>query len=201
MKKAFKVFAVVVSLVILGTLQLDITNVEPVNSSGVQAATNNGVTQNKSKLKSALANMTGKYDNARLGRMYGKLLPKSDLTVAGVTLGANFSDIQQSLGTPTSIQWRGNQIDSLTYGGIRFSTIERSSNMLHITIVNRDAVTGRGVAVGDSLDKVYALYGQPDKVYEGHNMWFYGAFYPLSDNIQGIRFVHDGNKVTKIIIS
>lgn len=195
-----KTIAVLISCGVLSVWQIGLVASNANNSNNVQAAVNREVTQSSSKSRSALANMTGTYDNARPGRMYGKALPKSDLTVVGVTLGANFSDIQQSLGTPTSVQWRGNQIDSLTYGGITFSTFQRSDNMLHIEIKNRDAVTGRGVAVGDSLEKVYALYGRPDKVYEGHNMWFYGAFYPLSDNMQGIRFAHDGNKVTKIII-
>lgn len=195
-----KVFAVLLSLGILSALQLDIMNRVPMEFSGVQAASSNEATQHQSKLKSALANMTGTYDNARPGRAYGKPLPKSDLTIAGVSLGADFSDIQRSLGTPSATTWYGNQIDSLTYGGITFSTFQRSEKMFYIEIVNRDAVTNRGVAVGDSLEKVYALYGRPDAVNEGHNMWFYGVFYPLSDNMQGIRFVHDGNRVTKIII-
>ncbi|SUP41544.1 hypothetical protein [Veillonella criceti] len=198
MKKAFKVFAVVASLGILGTLQLDITNVEPVNSSAVQAATNNGVTQNKSKMKSALANMKGKYDNAPKGRPYGKFLPKEDLMVVGISRGASFADIQQSLGKPTAIEYSGGYIVSVAYGGIYFYPFLHSEEIQTIEITNRDATTARGVAVGDSLEKVYSLYGRPDLVQE--NKWFYGVFKYYTDYIVGIRFIHDDNVVTRIVI-
>ncbi|EBY4569918.1 MAG: hypothetical protein E7H41_07830 [Veillonella sp.] len=63
-----------------------------------------------------------------------------------------------------------------------------------------DAVTARGIAVGDTLEKVMDVYGRPDFI-DFNNRWFYGYLRYNSDNIRGIFFEHNGSKVTKIIIS
>jgi len=70
----------------------------------------------------------------------------------------------------------------------------------YMTVSNRDAVTARGIAVGDSLKKVMDIYGRPDFI-DFNNRWFYGYLRYNSDNIVGIFFEHNGSKVTKIIIS
>ena len=93
--------------------------------------------------------------------------------------------------------------DELTYGGIKFghSLMQDSRPIVWYMIVsNRDAVTARGIAVGDSLKKVMDIYGRPDFI-DFNNRWFYGYLRYNSDNIVGIFFEHNGSKVTKIIIS
>lgn len=154
----------------------------------------------KSKVKSSLINMTGKYDNVKPGRLYGTMISKEEKVIAGVSLGSSFESIIKSLGKPDKIEYIGNRISAVTYGGIYFSNFMGSEEMYMITVSNRDAVTARGVAVGDTLEKVYSLYGQPDTVSQDKDSWFYGRFMPMTDIVAGIRFVHDGNRVTKIII-
>ena len=151
----------------------------------------------KSKVKSSLINMTGKYDNVRPGRLYGTMISKEEKVIAGVSLGSSFESIIKSLGKPDKIDYIGNRISAVTYGGIYFSNFMGSEEMHMITVSNRDAVTARGVAVGDTLEKVYSLYGQPDKVSKERDNWFYGQFAPMSDDVAGIRFFHDGNRVTR----
>lgn len=151
-----------------------------------------------SKSKSSLMNMKGKYDNATPGRRYGTVLPREDKMIAGVIVNANPDAIMQSLGKPDSIEYqsKGGGVIQV-YGGITYYTGSEGGS---ITVVNRDAVTARGVAVGDTLEKVYSLYGQPDQVSKGGYSWFYGAFSPRSGDINGIEFIHDGNRITKIVI-
>lgn len=147
-----------------------------------------------------MINMTGKYDNVKPGRLYGTMISKEEKVIASVSLGSSFESIIKSLGKPDKIDYIGNRISAVTYGGIYFSNFMGSEEMYMITVSNRDAVTARGVAVGDTLEKVYSLYGQPDTVSQDKDSWFYGRFMPMTDNVAGIRFVHDGNRVTKIII-
>lgn len=177
--------------------------VTDVGNSSVEAALvaqQTASTPAKSKVKSSLINMTGKYDNVRPGRVYGTRISIDEKAIAGVKLGSSFESIIQSLGKPDKIEYLGNRISAVTYGGIYFSIFQGSENMHMITVSNRDAVTVRGVAVGDTLEKVYSLYGQPDEVSKDRDNWFYGQFVPMSDDVAGIRFFHDGNKVTKIVI-
>ena len=97
----------------------------------------------------------------------------------------------------------GEKRDELTYGGIKFghSLMQDSRPIVwYMTVSNRDAVTARGIAVGDSLKKVMDIYGRPDFI-DFNNRWFYGYLRYNSDNIVGIFFEHNGSKVTKIIIS
>ncbi|WP_127058529.1 hypothetical protein [Veillonella ratti] len=154
----------------------------------------------KSKVKSSLINMTGKYDNVRPGRRYGTPMPKEDQVIAGVPLGSAPDAIVRSLGTPDKTEYsiRGGVLQ--IYGGIEFFKFPPSTDKIFVK--NRDAVTKRGVAVGDTLEKVYSLYGQPDRVNKGNDggNWFYGMFAPRSDDMDGINFIHDGNRVTEIII-
>ena len=120
------------------------------------------------------------------------------MKIAGVSLGTSFDAVKASLGQPTS-----EKRDELTYGGIKFghSLMQDSRPIVwYITVSNRDAVTARGIAVGDTLKKVMDVYGRPDFI-DFHNRWFYGYLRYNSDNIRGIFFEHNGSKVTKIIVS
>ena len=121
-----------------------------------------------------------------------------DMKIAGVSLGTSFDAVKASLGQPTS-----EKRDELTYGGIKFghSLMQDSRPIVwYITVSNRDAVTARGIAVGDTLKKVMDVYGRPDFI-DFNNRWFYGYLRYNGDNIRGIFFEHNGSKVTKIIIS
>lgn len=130
----------------------------------------------------------------------GHLLPKEDLTIAGVPLGATVYAIKNSLGTP---QYANNEY--LQYGGIKFYP-DRGIGKYYgdnyivdrIEVTNRDATTARGIAVGDSLKDVIAVYGQPDFIYKDY--YFYGYQQAASDYINGIYFHHDGKKVRSIVV-
>lgn len=138
------------------------------------------------------------YRHYRPGQAIGAPLPDEDMRIAGVSLGTSFDAVKASLGQPTS-----EKRDELTYGGIKFghSLMQDSRPIVwYMTVSNRDAVTARGIAVGDSLEKVMDIYGRPDFI-DFNNRWFYGYLRYNSDNIVGIFFEHNGSKVTKIIIS
>ena len=122
-----------------------------------------------------------------------------EFVVLGVPFGATMGDIKKSLGTPT---YEGT---NLRYGGVTFyngaikGNITDSDSVRYITITNRDATTYRGIAVGDSLEQVYKVYGKPIYIFED-NSWFYGMFVWGGDNLFGIKFKNDGKKVTEIFI-
>ena len=138
-----------------------------------------------------------------------KYLPNKEMSAAGVPIGAHVNDVIKSLGKPTDkdieyVHWYRGKLPlyHLQYGGILFeSTYEmwyheasEAEHIRKITLLNRDAVTPRGIGVGDTLEQVYNAYGRPDFVtwYE----WFYGNHgIEWSD---GIWFVHDGKKVVRI---
>lgn len=126
----------------------------------------------------------------------GHLLPREDMKIAGVPLGATFSEIKASLGAP---QYESNEY--LQYGGIKFHRdiyLYRDYRVDSIYVTNRDATTARGIAVGDTLKQVVAAYGQPDFIYKDY--YFYGYQQAGSDYIDGIYFTHNGKKVTQITI-
>lgn len=140
----------------------------------------------------------------RGGQLIGSPLSDHDMSVVGVIPGNTFQEIMNSLGRPTSDQGK-----TITYGGITFGegyTLTRDSNNDRITYIyidNRDATTARGIAVGDSLEKVYKVYGRPD--YVGYaddkgDYWFYGQAVWATDMMKGIQFENDGRKVTRIAV-
>ena len=131
----------------------------------------------------------------------GHLLPDEDLKIVGVPLGATVYAIKNSLGTP---QYANNEY--LQYGGIKFypdrgigKYYNDSSIVDRIVVINRDAATSRGIAVGDTLKQVVAVYGQPDYIYKDYH--FYGYRQAYTDYIKGIYFHHDGRRVVAIVIS
>ncbi len=148
-------------------------------------------------------------ESARPGRWYGSDMEAKELAVAGVPMGVTFNDIIKSLGTPTKTNYLpGNgPLMSVEYGGIKYSTMLREDYITMIEISNRDATTYRGIAVGDSIDRVYEVYGQPLMVSArnwtnqySEPSWFYGRLFMTSELIKGIWFSNDGKKVTRIII-
>ena len=144
--------------------------------------------------------------NYPIGQIIGQHLDIKDRSVAGVFVGSTYEDVHKVLGTPTEEQMfnpslRKPQNVFARYGGITFySDVREVYNTYLIEIVNRDATTYRGIAVGDTLEYVYEVYGRPTHIFD-NNMWFYGAFMRDSDYIYGIRFINDGERVTKIIVT
>ena len=138
-------------------------------------------------------------ENYRGGHKIGQKLDLIEYKVAGVPIGASFSQVKASLGAPTEYVRGG-----LRYGGITFETAFTYKDgydlVRKITLTNRDATTHRGIAVGDSLEKVYKVYGKPTYIVRPDNEWFYGFFVWSGDTVDGIYFKNDGTKVTKIII-
>lgn len=139
----------------------------------------------------------------RPGQVVGQSMDIQDLTIAGVPVNEKYSEIRKALGAPT--EERMYDPSSYTgpntfmrYGGIKYSSLMGDLDRAGmITIENRDAVTHRGIAVGDSLEAVYQAYGRPTHI-NSRNDWFYGAFIWASDAKRGITFENDGEKVTKI---
>lgn len=148
-------------------------------------------------------------DSARTGRWYGSNVEAQELTVAGIPMGAKFDAIAKSLGTPTNVNYLpGNgPLSSLEYGGIKYIAMPREDYVTMVEITNRDATTARGIAVGDSMSRVYEVYGLPLLVSSRNwnnqyfePSWFYGRLYMGSEYIKGIWFANDGEKVTRIIL-
>lgn len=137
--------------------------------------------------------------NFSLHRVVGNPLDAMEYQVLGVPMGATLGQVRSSLGNPTSPG------HGLVYGGVRFTQVftegdnKDSYVVNYIEIKNRDAVTYRGIGVGDTLEKVYKMYGRPTYIFKT-NTWFYGAFMWNSDFISGISFENDGERVTKIKI-
>ena len=138
------------------------------------------------------------------GQFVGQRPDVQDLIIAGVPVSAQYSEIRRALGTPTAekmytpgMVFGGSNI-FMRYGGITYESVHGDFDRAGmITVVNRDAVTHRGIAVGDSLEAVYQAYGRPTHI-NSRNDWFYGAFIWTSDAKSGITFENDGVKVTKI---
>lgn len=138
------------------------------------------------------------------GQFVGQRPDIQDLIIAGVPVSAQYSEIRRALGTPTAekmytpgMVFGGSNI-FMRYGGITYESVHGDFDRAGmITVVNRDAVTHRGIAVGDSLEAVYKAYGRPTHI-NSRNDWFYGAFIWASDAKSGITFENDGEKVTKI---
>ena len=139
------------------------------------------------------------------GQIVGQRPDMQDLIIAGVPVGAQYSEIRKALGEPTEermydpFSYTGPNT-FMRYGGIKYSSLLGNLDRADmITIENRDAVTHRGIAVGDSLEAVFKAYGRPTHI-NSRNDWFYGVFIWASDAKSGITFENDGEKVTKIRI-
>lgn len=135
--------------------------------------------------------------NFGLHQVVGHSLEAIEYQVLGVPMGATFRQVRNNLGEPTEIN-RG-----MRYGGVRFDMSFTKGDYYdnnvvdYIEITNRDATTHRGIAVGDTLEQVYNVYGRPTYIFD-NNAWFYGAFMWNSDYISGIYFDNDGERVTKV---
>lgn len=174
------------------------------NEAGQQSESSGTIETSTSKI--CLPQRSDYPSNYPVGRVIGQHLDIKDRSVVGVFVGSTYEDVHKVLGTPTEEQMfnpslRKPQNVFARYGGITFySDVREVYNTYLIEIVNRDATTYRGIAVGDTLEHVYEVYGRPTHIFD-NNMWFYGAFMRDSDYIYGIRFINDGERVTKIIVT
>ncbi|WP_126938058.1 hypothetical protein [Veillonella sp. CHU740] len=174
------------------------------NEAGQQSESSETIETSTSKIR--LPQRSDYPSNYPVGRVIGQHLNIKDRSVAGVFVGSTYEDVHRVLGTPTEEQmfnpsWRKPQNVFARYGGITFySHVMAVHNTDLIEIVNRDATTYSGIAVGDTLEQVYEVYGRPTHIFDD-NVWFYGAFMRDSDYIYGIRFINDGERVTKIIVT
>ena len=137
------------------------------------------------------------YRHYSIGQDVGQRLPQEELMVLGVPLGSTFDAVKASLGQPTKETRYG-----LSYGGVTFGNTVlggMDNTVTYISITNRDAVTYRGIAVGDSMRKVLKVYGRPDYI-DYDDRWFYGLLQYRTDMMNGILFEHKGDKVSKIMI-
>lgn len=127
------------------------------------------------------------------GQMNGVALPTEDMSIAGISVGSNES-VLNSLGPAQSIEKKARWI-VYHYGSIAYH-VEQGKIVL-ITVEKRDAITRRGIAVGDSLVKVYDSYGTPNLV-KSDNTWVYGRYFYPGDQMYTLVFVNNGKKVTRI---
>ncbi len=132
----------------------------------------------------------------------GHDLPDSDFVVAGIPKISTANAIIQSLGEPT-IKYRY----GLGYGGLIFEiTRGNYPEVKKKIITSRDAVTARGISVGDSIDDIYTKYGSPDTAYvnnQGYYVLFYGTYTPNTPHDllkSGIEFITNYRYVKSIYI-
>ena len=173
------------------------------NEAGQQSSTNGTTSTSSSTIR--LPQRSEYPSSYRGGQLVGEGMDIQDLTIAGVPVGAQYNEIRKSLGAPTAEAMYNPHVSRvpnifMRYGGITFESVHGGVDRAGmITVDNRDAVTYRGIAVGDSLEAVYKAYGRPTHI-NSRNDWFYGAFIWASDAKSGITFENDGEKVTKIRI-
>ena len=92
--------------------------------------------------------------------------PKSDFDVAGLSLGVDSATVIDMLGPPLKIQFQASDEepqDTLTilrYKGF-FMGIDTCQSIILFDILERGVPTARGVMIGDSVERVRQLYGQP----------------------------------------
>lgn len=131
----------------------------------------------------------------------------SDLTVLGIPYDANRRDIIAALGKPDSegvIKISENSEYYVTYGGVRFEFGSKSmtSRISVIIIKNRDALTVRGIGVGDSQEKVISKYGRSYTVnnnsHDKEIRYVWGRY--GTDDAHGFSFHCVNGTVSRIII-
>lgn len=132
--------------------------------------------------------------------LLGSLLGPQDYIVSGISLGTEFDAVKKSLGTPDEEIINGDY-HALRYGGTTYSNFkDRHTQVSDISVTKRDATTGRGIVIGDSLGRVYERYGFPDEAHKDYA--FYGRYYSRTSHYQGIFFyVNPQNIITKIWIT
>ena len=173
------------------------------NEAGQQSSTNGTTSTSSSTVRLP---QRSEYPNSYpSAQKIGYQLGGQERSIAGIYPNATYEEIRQILGNPTEEFHSGYGQSGpprafMRYGGIMYSSIygqiERAGV---IEVTNRDAATYRGIAVGDSLEKVYETYGRPVRIFDD-NTWFYGVFIWRSDYMYGIKFINDGEKITKIVV-
>ena len=130
---------------------------EKIEKSWNESGTHNTVTETSSPSERAmyLPQRSEYPSNFGLHHVVGHSLDPIEYQVLGVPMGATFGQVKASLGQPMSPG------HGLVYGGVRFTQAFTKGDgndsyvVDYMEITNRDAVTHRGIGVGDTLEKVY----------------------------------------------
>ena len=132
-----------------------------------------------------------------MGAIYGQDLPRDDWQIAGIHLLDTESALN-SLGTADKVTNKKGMISKTQYyyGGITYN-VDWDGRISYINVTNRDAVTNRGIAVGDSLVKVYEAYGAPTNITKD-DTWVYGYYKYATDRGKTLEFSTKNKKVTNI---
>jgi hypothetical protein len=130
-----------------------------------------------------------------------------DLTVLGIPYNAQKSDVINSLGQPSEEGVLKVDICAtyyIAYGGVKFklTTAEDEGIITTIIISNRDAVTTRGLAVGDDESKILSVYGNSYMLVNNRREKEYRFIWgtPNTCDVHGINFVCAQGKIARIII-
>jgi len=137
------------------------------------------------------------YAAVRLQRGWvGVELPDEDMSIAGIVLGSSESSLN-SLGPAQWVEKKP-RWTIYHYGSIQYFV--EAGLIKAITVSARDAVTYRGIAVGDPLTKVYDLYGKPVNI-KSNKTCVYGRYINFSGVMHVLEFETNGKKVTKISLT
>jgi hypothetical protein len=103
----------------------------------------------------------------RTPTLYTLPLSEADFSLGRLTWSADTSATRHALGRPSSIRHYDDRIDDellhltdWTYPGLRL-TFAESGHLRVVRITGRRWSTHRGLQVGDVVDRIVALYGQP----------------------------------------
>lgn len=132
---------------------------------------------------------------------------RSDLTVMGIPYNAHKLDIISSLGEPSREGVLKNSMNAtyfIAFGGVTFNLASQadSSRITSIVIKNRDAVTTRGIGVGDTVTKIIKAYGDSYQIVNngGFKEYRYVWGPARTDDCQGISFVCSNGTLSRIIV-
>ena len=113
-------------------------------------------------------------------------ITESDLSIAGVYFGQNFSEVKAVYGNPVKsrkVIGSGVMEYSFASNGTRFDVTTDSKSITVRGVVvsgNNGLATKAGIKVGMSMNRVIELYGQPDSTHE----------YKREDGSPGISIVY-----------
>ncbi len=131
----------------------------------------------------------------------------NDFTVLGVASDAKKADIIDSLGKPTKEGFLRRSMDAeyfVAYGGVTFdlTTSEDDASIVSIAIENRDALTARGVGIGDTESKVIRAYGERYQIVNSNGLKEYRYIWgrPGTDDAYGLSFSFKNGRLFRVII-
>lgn len=127
-------------------------------------------------------------------------LSSADFRLASLKLGSPLSEVHATLGEPDSTRRTegpyGEALTSLFYPGLKVMT--HPDGVYYIESVSRAYPARRGIAVGDAVERVRTLYGQPGRVDSGKLT--YCA--PQQDEcLVFLRFMTEHDRIVEIVVA